>query len=308
MSDKKKKFTGKAKKRGFLAGLISLGVLEIVFRPLIGLLGLFPLLDLDGLAHLLILAVSAGVGFIAAAMNTEMDLTPHNDKKQQRMEQEMESLGHSGDEAADSVIQKGQEMLRQIRAENAAIPDPTLTHQMYELEYQCLQIFKTVQQDPKKAPQIRKFMNYYLPTTLKMLANYHTMQDRGVSQKDLGEARDALIHGMNMILTVGQKQLDNLFKGDMLDISTDIDVLEQMLKRDGLTAGDLELAAQQARAAAQLDQDIQKKYEARKAAAPTMNAQTHAAPQDPQAHIPTAPTLDGQGYTAGARQTMRRPQ
>ena len=239
MSDKKKKFTGKAKKRGFLAGLISLGVLEIVFRPLIGLLGLFPLLDLDGLAHLLILAVSAGVGFIAAAMNTEMDLTPHNDKKQQRMEQEMESLGHSGDEAADSVIQKGQEMLRQIRAENAAIPDPTLTHQMYELEYQCLQIFKTVQQDPKKAPQIRKFMNYYLPTTLKMLANYHTMQDRGVSQKDLGEARDALIHGMNMILTVGQKQLDNLFKGDMLDISTDIDVLEQMLKRDGYTDGGL---------------------------------------------------------------------
>jgi hypothetical protein len=73
-------------------------------------------------------------------------------------------------------------MLQTIRRENAAIPDRELTDLMDNLTIKCEQIFRTVSESPSKAPQVRKFMNYYLPTTLKMLANYRTMQERGVSK------------------------------------------------------------------------------------------------------------------------------
>ena len=76
-------------------------------------------------------------------------------------------------------------------------------------------------------------MNYYLPTTLKVLANYRTMQERGVSYYEMNQARDSAVRCMNMVLTACQKQIDALHKENMLDISTDIDVMEQMLKRDG---------------------------------------------------------------------------
>ena len=121
---------------------------------------------------------------------------------------------------------------------------------MDELERLCIQIFKTVAEKPQKAGQIRKFMNYYLPTTLKMLANYRTMDQRGVSVTDMTEARSTLIRGMGMVLTACQKQLDNLYKDTLLDVSTDMDVLEQMLKRDGLTDDELGAAARAAKDAA----------------------------------------------------------
>ncbi len=210
-----------------------------------------------------------GIGKITSIMGSGLDTTTHNKKDVERRQQEEEArrqqeealrrqqeelrrrqeeaqrqeaarkIPLTGDAAADAVITKGQDMLSTIRRENAAIPDETLSRQMDTLTEKCEQIFRTVSEAPAKAPQVRKFMDYYLPTTLKMLANYRTMQQRGVSFTELTQARDTTVRGMNMILTACQKQIDNLHKENMLDISTDIDVLEQMLKRDGYTENEI---------------------------------------------------------------------
>lgn len=223
MSKKNNRHNGRG--QGVLSFGITALVLSTIFRPT----HIIPIALLGGVAFL--------VGKVVSIMASGLDTTTHN--KQDIPYQELQAMQKSGDETADHVIEQGRQILTQIRTENAAIPDPTLTQQMYDLERICTQIFKTVAEKPTKAPQIRKFMNYYLPTTLKMLASYRTMQNRGVSRSDLTEARNTLIRGMNMVLTACQKQLDNLFKEEMLDVSTDIDVLEQMLKRDGFVDGGL---------------------------------------------------------------------
>ena len=203
-------------------------------------------------------AVVYAAGKVISIMASGLDTTTHNKEDEERRRREAEEAARreaeeeerrrreaasriplTGDPTADAVITKGQEMLKTIREENSAIPDPTLSAQMEDLTERCLQIFRTVSDAPSKAPQVRKFMNYYLPTTLKMLANYRTMQDRGVSVQELRAARDTTVRGMNMILTACQKQIDNLHRDTMMDISTDIDVLEQMLKRDGYTESEL---------------------------------------------------------------------
>ncbi len=209
--------------------------------------------------------VGLGIGKLTSIMGSGLDTTTHNKRDEERRRQEEAArkaeeerlakaraieeekkrreqasrIPLTGDAAADAVITKGQEMLATIRKDNAAITDETLSDQMDTLCLKCEQIFRTVSETPAKAPQVRKFMNYYLPTTLKMLANYRTMQERGVSWQDMQEARNTTIRGMNMILTACQKQIDNLHKENMLDISTDIDVLEQMLKRDGYTENEI---------------------------------------------------------------------
>lgn len=160
-------------------------------------------------------------------------------EEQRRQEAEARKIPHTGNPEADSVIEKGLDMLEQIRKVNAAIPDAALTSQMYDLEKLVTHMLKIIGDKPAKAGQIRKFLNYYLPTTLKMLGNYRMMQDRGVSASELIEARATLIRGMGMVLGACQKQIDHLFKDDMLDVSTDMDVLEQMLKRDGFVDGGL---------------------------------------------------------------------
>ena len=189
-----------------------------------------------GAALIAVAAFAVGKVVGAFTSNKGMDLTSRN--KEDRPPEPVE-VPVTGNTAADEMIRKGQEALRELREDNADILDPELTRQMNTLEEKCGQIFKTVAEEPQKAPQVRKFMNYYLPTTLKMLANYRTMQERGVSYGEMKEARDTTVRGMNLILTACQKQIDNLHRDNMLDISTDIDVLEQMLKRDGFTDNEI---------------------------------------------------------------------
>ena len=140
----------------------------------------------------------------------------------------------TGDSAVDSLVEKGQEMLAEIRKENDLIPDPELTAQMNQLDKVANQIFHTVAEQPAKAPQIRRFMDYYLPTTLKMLSGYRKMDERQVTGKNAQETRSQIREAMNTVLKAFDKQLDALYQDDMLDLSTDIDVMETMLRQDGL--------------------------------------------------------------------------
>ncbi len=236
-----------------------------------------------------------GIGKITSIMGSGLDTTTHNrrDRERQAVEEanarkqaeaqarqlaaqaeekkraEANRIPLTGDKIADQVITTGQDMIATIKKENAAIPDQELTEQMNNLSIKCEQIFRTVSESPSKAPQVRKFMNYYLPTTLKMLANYRTMQQRGVSYGEMKEARETTVHGMNLILTACQKQIDNLHRDNMLDISTDIDVLEQMLKRDGFTENEI---VENARTAA----EAQMRY----SSAPVMNFPIESSPEE----------------------------
>lgn len=228
--------------KGRKAGWIAFGVTALLYAAI------FPLYRIGD--FILAAAVAFLVGKVVSIMGSGLDLTTHNREDREREANQVAELPLSGDDAADAMISRGQDMLHQIRSENDAIPDEVLSGQMDELEHLCVQIFKTVAEKPGKAPQIRKFMDYYLPTTLKMLASYRTMSNRGVSVSDMTEARSTVIRGMGMVLTACQKQLDTLYKDDILDVSTDIDVLEQMLKRDGFTEGELSQLRQRAQAPA----------------------------------------------------------
>lgn len=237
MSKKSKNYNGKSGGLGFL---LTLGAAYLIFHSV-------PAIVVG-------VVIGAGVAAVTGIMGSKLDTTTHNKRDLERQKQEEElrkqeeekkrreaasQIPLTGDETADAVILKGQEMLKTIRSENSMIPDQTLSAQMDTLTEKCRQILKTVSESPSKAPQVRKFMNYYLPTTLKMLANYRTMQQRGVSYQEMNQARDTAVRGMNMVLTACQKQIDNLHKENMLDISTDIDVMEQMLKRDGYTENEI---------------------------------------------------------------------
>ncbi|MDO5325806.1 MAG: 5-bromo-4-chloroindolyl phosphate hydrolysis family protein [Clostridia bacterium] len=151
----------------------------------------------------------------------------------------------TGDLAVDSLVEKGQEMLAEIRKENDLIPDAELTAQMNQLEDVANRIFHTVAEQPAKAPQIRRFMDYYLPTTLKMLSGYRKMDERQVTGKNAQETRSQIREAMNTVLKAFDKQLDALYQDEMLDLSTDIDVMETMLRQDGLIDSGMQQKAEQ---------------------------------------------------------------
>ena len=95
-------------------------------------------------------------------------------------------------------------------------------------------IIDAVVAQPTKLPQIRQFMNYYLPTTLKLLNAYDRMDSTGASGVNIDGTKGKVESMLGTICTAFDKQLDALYGAEALDISTDITVMEQMLAREGI--------------------------------------------------------------------------
>ena len=129
-------------------------------------------------------------------------------------------------------------LLQQLRQANAAIPDPVMTAKISRLEAVSARIFELAKQDPGKKAQLQKFMDYYLPTALKLLNTYASLAAQDVQGENITEAKQNIERSMGLLISAFENQLDKLFQSDALDVSADIAALEGMLNMDGLTGSD----------------------------------------------------------------------
>ncbi len=213
-------------KKGIKAGLITFGGVFALYAVL------FPLYRIGD--FILCGALSFLIAKVVSIMATGLDLRT---EEQKRLD-EPDPIIITGDAQADDVIARGQGMIRDLREENRLIPDEILSAKMDELERTSNRILKAIEEKPSRAPQVRRFMDYYLPTTLKMLTNYRLMDERDLQGANADEVRQSIVSGVDTVNSACSRLLDSLYKDEYLDVSTDIDVLKQMLKRDGLTDGE----------------------------------------------------------------------
>lgn len=128
--------------------------------------------------------------------------------------------------------------LLRLRELNDAIPDEEMSDRIARLEAVTAKIFAQAESDPEKLPQMRKFLDYYLPTSLKLLEAYAEMDAQGIEGENISESKRRIEQAMGTLVTAFENQLDKLFQSDALDLSADIDVMEKMLQADGLAGED----------------------------------------------------------------------
>ena len=140
----------------------------------------------------------------------------------------------TGNPEIDALIKERDRAVSEMRRLNDSIEDPTISAQIDRLETTTAKIVDHVVKNPDKLSDIRRFMNYYLPTTLKLLNAYDRADSAGISGANVDGTKGKVENIMETIVTAFDKQLDSLFGAEALDISTDITVLEQMLAREGI--------------------------------------------------------------------------
>ncbi len=131
--------------------------------------------------------------------------------------------------------EKYEEILRELRRVNDAIPDEEMSDKISRLEVVSAKIFAQIRENPEKLPQMRKFMDYYLPTSLKLLDTYAELDAQGIEGTNIRESKRRIEQSMDTLVVAFENQLDKMFQDDALDVSADIDVMEKMLSADGLT-------------------------------------------------------------------------
>lgn len=130
-------------------------------------------------------------------------------------------------------------LLRQIRAANDAIADDGMSAKIDRIESITRRILACQKEHPEKSSQLRVFLNYYLPTTLKMLNAYSEMERQGIEGENISAAKERIEAVMNKLVEGFETQLDKLYADDLLDITSDIAVMEKMMAKDGLSGDGL---------------------------------------------------------------------
>lgn len=156
--------------------------------------------------------------------------------------EDMRDVYRREDEAKKTRAQREQEaqqseyerIIAAIRQADEDIDDEAMSEKIRRMQTLTAAIFKEVEEHPEKKSQITRFMNYYLPTTLKLLNSYARIEEQGVTGENMAKAK-ADIEGIADTLVDGyEKQLDTLYRAEAIDIAGDVRVIEQMLRSDGL--------------------------------------------------------------------------
>jgi len=195
------------------------------------------LFDLYKVSHyLVVIVLSAAVGLLLNAVcGEETAAEPEKAKEPEKPKEES-----TGNAELDKMIKDGRLAIAEMKRLDENIEDEKISADIRKLELVSQKIFDQVKADPAKLSQIRRFMDYYLPTTLKLLNAYDRMASTGVSGENIDTTKQRVEGMMSTIVTAFEKQLDSLFGADALDISTDITVLETMMAREGLAGEKME--------------------------------------------------------------------
>ncbi len=135
-------------------------------------------------------------------------------------------------EAARTEYEK---IIEQIRQADIDIEDEVMSEKIRTMQELTAAIFREVEAHPEKKPQIQRFMNYYLPTTLKLLDSYARIEEQGVSGDNMAKAKADIERIADTLVEGYKKQLDTLYQSEAVDIAGDVSVIENMMRRDGLT-------------------------------------------------------------------------
>ena len=126
-------------------------------------------------------------------------------------------------------------ILTEIRTINDAIDNEKLSEQIDRVGVITARILDYQKSHPEKEAELHSFLSYYLPTTLKILRTYAQLEDQEVSGQNITAAMQRIENMMDKAVEGFEKQLDRLFQGDAMDIAADVEVLERMLAKDGLS-------------------------------------------------------------------------
>lgn len=140
-------------------------------------------------------------------------------------------------EDVKKVIEEGNRYIEEIRRSNDAIPGVEISNKIYHLENVIRRIFQRVEKHPELINDLHKFMDYYLPTTMKLLNAYEELDKQDMLGENIKTAKQEIENTLDTINIAFENLLDSFYKETAWDVSSDISVLKTMFAQEGLTEG-----------------------------------------------------------------------
>lgn len=156
-----------------------------------------------------------------------------NYQEQEKLQETEESSGEKDE--FHRLVEEGREYIGKIREYNDAIEGEVISQKLYRLEHVLTEIYGVLEDYPQKVKHLRKFMDYYLPTTMKLVQTYADFENVSIQGENILSAKKEIEDTLDTINDAFEKLLDDLFQDVAIDASTDAQVLQTILSQEGLT-------------------------------------------------------------------------
>lgn len=153
-------------------------------------------------------------------------------------EKENKEVNNSQKNEAELMINMGRNYIEQIRNVRNELYRDNLAIKLDKLQNIATQIIDYVEKNSNKIQEVNKFINHYLPITIKLITSYKDLSNQPVQGDNIKNAKSEIEKSIDLIQTAFENLLDDLFEDVVLDISTDISVLKTLFKQEGLSEED----------------------------------------------------------------------
>ena len=138
-------------------------------------------------------------------------------------------------EELKKTIDDGKRFIYQIKEANMALPGEEITRKLNRLEEVTSKIFDFVEGHPEQLSELRKFSEYYLPISLKLVTAYKELEAQPIQGDNITKSKEEIIKTLDTINYAFENLLDSLYQSTAMEVSSDISVLEALFAQDGLT-------------------------------------------------------------------------
>lgn len=101
-----------------------------------------------------------------------------------------------------------------------------------ELYQSGISIFEHLQKNPDKISLARRFINYYLDTAAGLIDKYQKLSASKVKGDTVKKARADVINGLTVLTKAFDQEYEKLMQGEIMDITTDVKVLQQTFRSE----------------------------------------------------------------------------
>lgn len=176
-------------------------------------------------------------GALAALLGGVVTFCTYSVGKAKKIEREKKEtpIENKPGSAVDSIAADGRQAVADMMRLRASIRNPGVRERIDRLIDISGKIVKDAKEDPSDAPQIRRFLDYYLPTTIKLLRAYERMESAGGEGENAAKSMSSIESMLDTALEAYQRHYDSLFENQAMDIETDIAVMNSLFVREGLS-------------------------------------------------------------------------
>lgn len=175
---------------------------------------------------------------LMARMREEKERSQSEAFQKKRQEEEEKKRRAAADPKIQEVIDTGNRYIAKLKECNDAIPGEVVSEKISRMELLTRRIFERVEQEPDTVSDIRRLMEYYLPTAVKLLEAYEELDSLPVQGENILSSKKEIEDTLDTLNFAFEQLLDSLFQDTAWDVSSDISVLKTMLAQEGLTGKD----------------------------------------------------------------------